>query len=175
MKNQAGFSALELMLVLGVIAVALGVAIRTMSSNTNRQNTNQMVGDITTIVSNVKNAYNTVNNGYTALTTTTAIQAQLIPSNLRITNGGTIIQNQFAGGTVTVEHVSDGSAFIISYLGVPSVICNSVITALGANMFVNVSVNTTTIYNITTQPTLDATAIVKGCSLSNNLISWTSN
>jgi type II secretory pathway pseudopilin PulG len=179
-KNQvilkyAGFNALELMMVLAVIAIGIGVAIRTMSGNSNKQNTNQMVSDITALVNNVKNAYTSSTSGYSNLTTTSAIEASLIPTDLKVPTGGTTIQNQFQGGTVEVASVNNGEAFSVTYTNVPSAICNSVITSLGGSSFVSITVNGTSVFDAVSAPTIDATAISTACNTATNSLVFTAS
>jgi Tfp pilus assembly protein PilE len=173
--KYAGFNALELMMVLAVIAIGIGVAIRTMSGNSNKQNTNQMVSDITALVSNIKNSYTSSTSGYTNLTTTSAIQGALIPSDLKVPTGGTTVQNQFQGGTVDIASANNGEAFSITYSNVPSAICNSVITSLGASSFVSITVNGTSVYDAVTDPTIDATAISTACNTATNSLVFTAS
>lgn len=168
--KYAGFNALELMLVLAVIAVGIGVAIRTMTGNSNSQNTNQMVSDITALVGNIKSSYTSSTAGYTTLTTDTAIQGTLIPTDLK--TNGTTVQNQFQSGTVALASENNGEAFSITYTAVPSAICNKAIVSLASSSFVTISVGGTAVYDAINAPTIDAATVAGACNNATNTIAF---
>ena len=143
--KHAGFNALELMLVLAVIAVGIGVAIHTMTGNSNSQNTNQMVSDVTALVSNVKANYTSSTDGYTSVSTDTAVSAGLIPTDLKL--NGTTVQSQFQGGTIEITPANSGEAFSITYTSVPSAICNKVVATLAGSAFLTIDVGGTAVYD----------------------------
>ncbi|MBP9742317.1 MAG: hypothetical protein KBD37_03065 [Burkholderiales bacterium] len=145
--RYAGFNALELMLVLAVIAVGIGVALHTMSSNADKQDSNQMISDISALVSNIQNAYASSAGGYTDLTTATAIQAKLVPTDLRLSTDGSSVLNQFQSGTVDIAPSDDGSAFTITYSSVPSSVCNTAVAALAGSGFNVIEVEGTAVYD----------------------------
>lgn len=162
-KKQAGFNAIELSLVLAVIAIAVVATIRIMGGNTDKQNATQMVNDVSTIVSNVKNLYSSSTNGYNSLNTTIAIDAKVVPQDLKIPNGGGTIQNQFQGGTVDIIAANNGEAFQITYTNVPSAICNSAINTLGGAGFLTITINGTTVYDANAGTSLDAANVASSC------------
>ncbi len=162
--KHAGFNALELMLVLAVIAVGIGVAIHTMTGNSNSQNANQMVSDVSSLVSNIKGAYMSSAQGYTNISTPNAIQGGLIPTDLRVTNG-TSVQNQFQSGEVTLEAANNGEAFSITYTSVPSAICAKAVSALAGSAFLSIAVGGTSVYDsVDTSVVVDASTIAGACS-----------
>jgi type II secretory pathway pseudopilin PulG len=161
--KRAGFNAIELSLVLGVIAIAVVGVIRIMAGNTDKQNANQMVNDVSTLVSNIKNAYSSSTTGYSTLTTTSAIDGKMIPQDLKIPAGGTSIQNQFQGGTVAIASGSSGENFTITYTNVPAAICNSAISTLGGSSFLSVDINGTIVYDVNAGTLLDGTAVSAAC------------
>lgn len=162
--KHAGFNAIELSLVLGVVAIAIVGVIRVMGGNTDKQNATQMVNDVSTMVSNIKNAYSSSTTGYSTLNTATAIQGKMVPQDLKIPTGGTTIQNQFQGGTVAIANGSNGENFTITYTNVPSAICNSAINTLGGSSFLTIAINSTTVYDVNNQVALDAAKVSTACT-----------
>ncbi|MCC2624342.1 MAG: type pilin [Burkholderiales bacterium] len=160
--RYAGFNAIELSLVLGVIAVAVVGVIRIMGGNTDKQNSTQMVNDVSTIVSNVKNAYSSSNSGYSTLSTKAAIDGRMVPQDLKTANDK--IQNQFQGGEVTIEPGS-GDFFTITYTKVPSSICNSAVNTLGGASFLTIVINDQpAVYDVNAGTALDASKVATACS-----------
>lgn len=149
-KRQAGFSAIELMLVLGVIAIATVAIIRAMGSNTDKANSQIMMTDVTYIVNGIRSAYTSSDKGYEGLDNKVAIALKVIPTNLRISNDK--ITNQF-GGEVKLVPGSDVSVFTLFYDKVPSSVCQQVINGLGGGNFLKIEVNGTTVYQNDTNGT----------------------
>ena len=166
-KKISGFNAIELSAVLAVIAIAIVGAIALMGGNRDKQNSNQMVSDISTIVSNIQNAYSSSSTGYTNLTTAAAIDMKAIPSSLKIPKGGNIIKNQFQGGNVIIAAANNGEAFTITYTNVPLAVCNTVINTLGGSSFLNIIVNNVTVFDAVAGTQLDATAVATACKSGN--------
>lgn len=157
----AGFNALELMMVLAVVAVATVTVIKTMGSNSDKQHANQMVGNVGTMISNIRNAYSSSNKGYATLTTEAAINMKVIPQDLRI--DGTKIKNQFQGGTVEVAAHNSGEAFTIIYTNVPQAVCTSVVNSLGGSSFLSIDINSKVVFDANGQKPLDATDVATAC------------
>ena len=161
-KNQLGFNALELMMVLAVIAIAVVAMVRVMGSNSDKTNAHNMVSDISSLVQNIRSAYGSSNNGYTTLNNQSAIDMKLVPGDLPI-NGSTI-KNQFQGGTVTIAAGANNDNFIITYTNVPASVCNIVVTTLGGASFSNITINSAIVYDTTSQVVLDPAAVGSACS-----------
>lgn len=159
LRKIAGFNAIELSLVLAVIAIAIVATIRVMGGNSDKQSSNQMVNDVSTMQSDIKSAYQSSTSGYNTLSTQSAIDAQLIPKDLRINNS--TIQSQFQGGTVEIAAGTNGENFTITYKAVPKSICNSAINTLGQSTFISISVNGQDVYNSSTP--LDAANVAAKC------------
>jgi type II secretory pathway pseudopilin PulG len=160
--KRAGFNAIELSLVLGVVAIAIVGVIRIMAGNTDKQNSSQMVNDVSTLVSNIKNAYSSSTQGYASLTTTAAIDGKMVPQDLRIPTGGTTIKNQFQGGEVKIDN-QGGENFTITYTNVPAAICNNVINTLGGVSFLSITVGGIPVYDINAGTVLDGTNVSAEC------------
>lgn len=162
MLKYAGFNAIELSLVLGVIAIAVVGVIRIMAGNTDKQNSTQMVNDVSTLVTNIKNAYSSSTQGYSTLSTEAAIDGKMVPQDLKIPAGGTTIQNQFQGGEVKIAN-QNGENFTITYTNVPSAICNSAVNTLGGVSFLSITVNGVAVYDINAGTMLDGTKVSAEC------------
>ena len=167
LRKYAGFNAIELSAVLAVIAIAVVATIRIMGGNSDKQNANQMVNDVSTMVSNIKNAYSSSSTGYSTLTTTAAINMKVIPGDLKIPTGGTTVKNQFQGGTVAIASASSGDAYTVTYTNVSLAVCNSAINTLGGSSFLTIVVNGTTVFDSVAGTQLDATAVSTACKAGN--------
>lgn len=161
--KYAGFNAIELSLVLAVIAIAIVGIIRVMADNSNKQSSSQMVNDVSSLVSNIKNAYSSSTTGYENLTTQAAIDGKMIPQDLKIPKDGSSVQNQFQGGLVTTDAGSSGENFTITYTNVPSAICNTAINTLGGSSFLTISINGTTVFDVNQKHDLDGTEVSSAC------------
>lgn len=160
-KRYGGFNAIELSLVLGVIALAIVGIIRIMSDNSNKVSSNQMVNDVSGLVSNIQNAYSSSTTGYSQLTTQALIDGKMVPQDLKIPSTDDSIQSQFQGGTVTAVGDTAGENFTITYDKVPTAICNSAINTLGSSSFLSIKINDVTVYD--SNLALDGTAVAAAC------------
>lgn len=156
-----GFNAIELSLVLAVIAIAIVATIRVMAGNTDKQNSNQMVHDVSMLVSNIKNAFSSSQGGYMSLNTEIAIKARVVPLDLK--HNDSEIQNQFQGGKVVITHDDTGENFTVEYTNVPSAICNSAVNTLGSASFLSIKINDKDVFDVDTTP-LDAATVAEACS-----------
>ena len=167
-RDCLGFTLIELMLVLAVIAVGISVAINSMHGNSEKQNSNQMASDVTTMVNNIKNAYSSTTTGYANLTTASAITAKLVPGDLRVSGGN--IYSQFSGGVIKIEPSAEN--FTITYDKVPSAVCNNIIALLGGGVFLKIVVGSTTVYEVGVTD-IDATSVAESCKARVNNIIFT--
>ena len=161
--KQGGFNALELTLVLAVIAIAIVSVIRVMGTNTDKTNSNQMVGDVGALVSNIRNAFSSTTTGYTGLTNKSAISMKLVPAVLR-TSGAAVIKNQFQGGTVVLAGDASGDNFSITYTNVPSAVCSSAVNTLGGASFLKITINASTVYDVNAGTVLEAQKVGEACA-----------
>jgi type II secretory pathway pseudopilin PulG len=145
--RQKGFTAIELMFALGVIAFGTVALVLVSRNNTNKQNANIMVSDVSALVQNIQSGFASSSTGYTGLENTSAISMGLVPSDLKFSTaaGSSTINSKFTGGTVTIAAVGT-DAFSIAYTNVPTSVCNSVITTLGGSAFTKVEVGGTTVF-----------------------------
>ncbi|MCE3268531.1 MAG: type pilin [Burkholderiales bacterium] len=169
--RYAGFNAIELSLVLGVIAIAIVGVIRVMGGNTDKQNSSQMVNDVSIILSNVKNAYSSSTTGYSTLTTEVAIQSRIVPQDLKISTDGKTVQNQFQSGVVEIASGNTtGDNFTITYTNVPQSICSSAINTMGGSSFLKIDIGSgsgtggVNVYDVNAGKMLDAKEVAEACS-----------
>lgn len=163
-KKQKGFTAIELMFALGVIALGTVALVLVSKNNTNKQNSNIMVADVSSMVQSIQASFASNSDGYNNLSNSTAISSNLVPADLTIGSDKTTIKSKFQGGTVTIAAGGNNDNFIITYTNVPASVCNSVVTTLGGSAFSDVSINGTSVYNTTDQKQLDTTQVGTACN-----------
>lgn len=173
--KYAGFNALELMLVLAVIAIGIAVALHTMAGNSDKQDSNQMISDVSGLVSNIQQAFVSSSGGYASLTTAIAIEAKLVPTDLRLSSDGTGILNQFQGGSVDIASGDDGNNFTITYSNVPSAVCNTGVTSLAGSGLNSIAINGTTVYDSVDTPRIDTATVSSACKETSNSIVFTAS
>jgi type II secretory pathway pseudopilin PulG len=144
-KKNKGFTLVEILLVVGFIALA-SVGVYTIYSKVQTANSaNAESRNLDTIRAGIKNLYGASPN-YTGITATVVNQAKITPEAMRdATPAG--ITNTF-GGTVTIDPVNLGTGtangFRITYPLVTDVVCTKLVTTGGAQ-FDQVTVGTTVI------------------------------
>jgi type IV pilus assembly protein PilA len=136
-KASKGFTLVEILLVVGFIALA-GIGIYTIYSKvTVSSQANTEGRNLDTLRAGVKNLYGGAAS-YAGLTGTVLNDGRVTPDNMRIVPyvaGATAINNSF-GGAVTVLPVTLGggaanNAFEITYPGVPGAVCSKLVTVSG--------------------------------------------
>ena len=135
-KNKKGFSLLELLLVLGIIAALVVAAFIVYPKVQASQRAQAESNNIATIQAGVKALYTSASS-FTGLTNTVAVQAKIFPDNML--NGSTPI-NAFKGNVVvesadTGPSAAAGSSFTITYSNVPAAECTKIITAAAGNFY----------------------------------------
>jgi prepilin-type N-terminal cleavage/methylation domain-containing protein len=143
-RKQGGFSLVEILLVLGIIALLAIAAfiIFPQVQAANRANTEQ--ANITTMAAGIKNLYGATRN-YNGITARTLIQARIAPSSMYGNDTTATALTSAWSGAVTVAAAGTGdSQFVISYAGVPSEVCTRLVPGLLAN-FQTVTVGTTVV------------------------------
>lgn len=138
--NQAkakGFSLIELLLVLGVLAILLVAAFVVYPQVRDRNQANAEVSNLTAIKANITNLYASKGGNYAGLTNLVANRARAFPSSM---NGG-----DFATSTPTVTSAwgqnvtavaSSGAAprtFEITYTNVPAGVCLGLVSGAAGN------------------------------------------
>lgn len=146
--NQAkakGFSLIELLLVLGVLAILLIAAFVVYPQVRDRNQANAEVTNLTALKANITNLYASKGGNYTGLTTAVANQARAFPSSM---NGGT-----FTGSNPSIKSswgedvaVAAGSGtpprtFTVTYTNVPAGVCLGLVSGAAGN-FQDITVGT---------------------------------
>lgn len=140
-RNAKGFSLIELLLVLGVLAILLVAAFVVYPQVRDRNQANAEVANLTSIKANLNNLYAPRGGNYAGLTTEVANQARAFPASM---NGGTYTASapitSSWGGSVTVAATTTavagipaGRAFSITYNGVPSGVCLGLVSGAATN------------------------------------------
>lgn len=179
--NQAkakGFSLIELLLVLGVLAILLVAAFVVYPQVRDRNQANAEVSNLTAIKANVTNLYASKGGNYAGLTNTVAVQARVFPSNMTTSTGSTSsTANSAWGGTVAVVAAGTGTSanreFTVTYSTVPSGVCLGLVSGAAGN-FKQIRVGSTDVMTGTPasfQPATAATA----CNASDPTVVFTSN
>lgn len=140
-RNQGGFSLVEILLVLGIIAILAIAAfiIFPQVQASNRANAEQ--SNITTITAGIKNLYGATRN-YTGVGNPVVNQARIFPASM---NGGSFasdapITSSWSGAvTVAPGTGAPPRQFTITYADMPSEVCTRLVPGMLQN-FVSIAV-----------------------------------
>ncbi|VGD51134.1 Bundle-forming pilin [Klebsiella pneumoniae] len=139
-KSKKGFSLLELLLVLGIIAALVVAAFIVYPKVQASQRAQAESNNIAAIQAGVKALY-TSTSSFTGLTNSVAAKANIFPDNMLI-NSGTFARpiNAFKGDVTlasanTGPSGATGSSFTITYDNVPAAECTKIITAAAGNFY----------------------------------------
>ena len=139
-KSKKGFSLLELLLVLGIIAALVVAAFIVYPKVQASQRAQAESNNIATIQAGVKSLYTSASS-FTGLTNTVAVQAKIFPDNLlTIVGTATTPINTFKGNITLAAAATGpsgvaGSSFTITYANVPAAECTKIITAAAGNFY----------------------------------------
>jgi len=139
-KSRKGFSLLELLLVLGIIAALVVAAFIVYPKVQASQRAQAESNNIATIQAGVKALYTSASS-FTGLTNTVAVQAKIFPDNMLSGSGSSATPiNAFKGNVVvasanTGPSAATGSSFTITYSNVPAAECTKIITAAAGNFY----------------------------------------
>lgn len=140
-RNQGGFSLVEILLVLGIIAILAIAAfiIFPQVQASNRANTEQT--NITTLAAGIKNLYGATRN-YNGVSATVVNQARIAPASM---NGGdpaaTALSSSWSADVAIAPSaavagppaIPAGRAFTITYSAMPSEVCTKLVPGLLQN------------------------------------------
>ena len=140
-KSKKGFSLLELLLVLGIIAALVVAAFIVYPKVQASQRAQAESNNIATIQAGVKALYTSASS-FTGLTNTVAVQAKIFPDNM-LSGSGTAAKpiNAFKGNvtlaaTATGPSSAAGTSFTITYDNVPAAECVKIATAAAGNFYI---------------------------------------
>lgn len=139
-KSKKGFSLLELLLVLGIIAALVVAAFIVYPKVQASQRAQAESNNIATIQAGVKALYTSASS-FTGLTNSVAVQAKIFPDNMLSGSGTAATPINAFKGTVTLASASTGpsttagSSFTITYANVPAAECTKIITAAAGNFY----------------------------------------
>ena len=161
LKNQEGFTFVEMMGVIVVMLIGIGVAVAGVNSLMGSSKLTNAQSEITTIVMKTKQAFS--NSGTTAgLTNVVAKTLGIFPDNIKTTQ-----QNPW-GGAYTLAPDTDTSRFTLTVAGVPQDQCSSLVL-FQKGAFEAIKVNAATV----TVATATAITASTACSLATNTLIYT--
>ncbi|ECI4633274.1 type IV pilin, partial [Salmonella enterica subsp. enterica] len=165
-KSKKGFSLLELLLVLGIIAALVVAAFIVYPKVQASQRAQAESNNIATIQAGVKALYTSASS-FTGLTNTVAVQAKIFPENMLSGTGNTVKPINAFKGDVTLAAAATGpsavagSSFTITYANVPAAECTKITTATAGNFYI-ATVNTKVVKPA--GDTLDVAATTAACN-----------
>lgn len=169
-QSKKGFSLLELLLVLGIIAALVVAAFIVYPKVQASQRAEAESNNIATIQAGVKALYAAASS-YTGLTNTVAVESKIFPDNMLSGSGSSATPINAFKGEVTLEAAATGpsstagSSFTITYKNVPATECSKIVTAAAGN-FYTTSVNGAEVKS--SDGVLDVATAAKQCSSSDN-------
>ncbi|ENN9152056.1 TPA: prepilin-type N-terminal cleavage/methylation domain-containing protein [Escherichia coli] len=140
-KSKKGFSLLELLLVLGIIAALVVAAFIVYPKVQASQRAQAESNNIATIQAGVKALYTSASS-FTGLTNTVAVQAKIFPDNMLSGSGTTAKPINAFKGNVTLAAAATGpssaagSSFTITYDNEPAAECVKIATAAAGNFYI---------------------------------------
>jgi type II secretory pathway pseudopilin PulG len=160
-KKQAGFSTIELLVVMGIVmSLMIGVFFGYQQLQ-NSQKTQQESQNLGLLTQGIRDMFKSQPN-YSTMTVAGLLNADLVPNNMI---SGANIVNAFAQ-TVTVAPATvnaiANAGFAITYNGIPKSPCTKIVTTAGYNYDI-VVVGATTV-KFFGNPNIDPTAVAAACA-----------
>ena len=171
-----GFSLIELLLVLGVLAILLVAAFVVYPQVRDRNQANAEVANLTSIKANINNLYASRGGSYQGLTTPIAVQARAVPSSMVGNNfDGTVAPTAAWGDNVTIVAGTGTQPreFVITYANVPEGVCLGLVSGAATN-FQDVKVGGTTVFGTDGQFN-PGTAAIRCANAETRDVAFTSN
>lgn len=161
-KHTLGFSLIELLLVLGVLAILLTAAFVVYPKVRDDSLTGRVVNNSVATAANVTHLFH---HSYSGLTNTTAINARLVPERMVLDRSSSALASEW-GGNVTVSSAGlNNKGWRMVYEDVPSSICTQMATRLSAH-FTSVAINGQVIKD-SSSPTADPGVVALACEEAN--------
>ena len=167
-KNQAGFGAIEMIVVLIIVISLLALAASRWDTLFGSNESAEEISNINMLMAGTKNLKTSSGYGSSGTSLVSSlIKAGAVPKNMTVTSGA--IYNTW-GGAVTV--VSTGTGFTVSSSAIPEGVCMTLATKLARGGVYSTKLNSgTAIIGEVTQA-----AATSGCSsATSNSITWASN
>jgi len=133
--RQAGFSLIEIIVVLAIGALIVAGALSLYSSASSSQSSSQLYSDLSAIRASVKTLYSTQGGYGTASLNSILINAKKVPTTMSVS--GTTI-NHALNGTVTVTGATGN--FTMTVTEIPTDVCIGLLSA--ASVFTSIQVGT---------------------------------
>ncbi|WP_323109723.1 type 4 pilus major pilin [Pectobacterium carotovorum] len=139
-KSKKGFSLLELLLVLGIVAALVVAAFIVYPKVQASQRSQAESNNIATIQAGVKALYTSASS-FTGLSSTVAVQAKIFPDNMLSGSESAVKPINAFKGDVTLAAAATGpsgvagSSFTITYANVPAAECTKIVTAAAGNFY----------------------------------------
>lgn len=159
-KGQQGFNLIELMIVIGLIALAIMIGFSVYNSTSEKNKVSNFVRDLGTIASGITNTYAT-SPSYSGLSNAVITAGNTIPAHIRGT--GTNIKSPWSLSGVTVAPTNADQNFQITVTDIPDGSCQE-IASQTFSTYDSVTANGTAVTN----PTTAATACTNGA----NTVVW---
>lgn len=176
-KAQWGISLIDFVIWFAVIGVLLSVLYGIFGPSQSATQSQAILAELQTMQTGIRNAYNGQTTGYSQISVPEVIASHAYPTSLNATT--TSLTSSFAGA-VSITSDSTGQSFTISYAGVPSAVCEVIISKLASSggwTAINAGSKTTEGQPLWsgTGSIPDKSAIDSACSGSNVPMAFTSN
>lgn len=149
-KKKGGFSLMEILFVLAIVAGLVIAAVTLYNQNQNTSNAKVIAQDIQAMSSGIKTSYSGDQTGFTDVNVTNVINLGILPKTLTYTPGGSTIKNKYSGAvTFSLAQAVDGvvPAFSIKEDNLPRDVISKVLSQLGTEGMVAMSVNDKCIFS----------------------------
>ena len=161
LKNQEGFTFVEMMGVIVVMLIGIGVAVAGVNSLMGSSKLSNAQSEITTIIMKTKQAFAN-SPTTTGLTNVVAESLGIYPDNIKISK-----QNPW-GGAYTLAAATVPTRFLLTVAGIPQDRCSG-LALFQKGGFESIKINAT----VLNQDTATAVTAATACSLDSNTIEYT--
>jgi prepilin-type N-terminal cleavage/methylation domain-containing protein len=149
MARQAGFSLIEIVLVLTIIGAATIITISAFNTSDDTNKVHEQITNVNSLSGAVRNMFNTQGN-YTSLDNATILKVVSFPEQMKVPGSTSLIKNSWVNDGFDVAPktiTSTDDAFTITMKSVPAKACAS-ISAETFRHFITVTVGSNTITKV---------------------------